>query len=44
MHTVVSNRLVGVDLRMNEACHSRVKMKKTSPYNNRVALAYFGID
>jgi hypothetical protein len=42
MHTVVINRLICLDLRMNEAHRFDTKMKR-SPYNNRIALAYFNI-
>jgi hypothetical protein len=42
MHTVVIHKLVGIDLRINEAYCSEMKIKRT-PYNNRVALTYFDI-
>ena len=38
MHTIVINRLVGLDLKINEAHRSNTRMKG-SPYDNRVALA-----
>jgi hypothetical protein len=42
MLTVVSHRLVCIDLRIDEAyCYEM--MIKRSPYDNRVALTYFDI-
>jgi hypothetical protein len=42
MHTVVIHKLVGIDLRINEAFCSKKKFKRL-PYDNRVALTYFDV-
>ena len=42
IHTVVIHRFVGINLKINEPHCSDMKTKR-SPYDNRVALAYFNI-